>query len=200
MRRGMAFVPVALLITALVEIGAFVLLGQAIGYGWAFLLLVGLSIAGMLLLRREGMRAWRGFRDAANAGRPPGEQVTDGLVGLGAGLLLAIPGLVTGVIGLLLAIPPFRNLARAATRRATERRVSSAVAGDLFGPRRVRVRRGAPTADPGAGTSAGPVAAAAPTVEGEAPPASTTTVTATPGTPIVGEVIEGEIVVEPRRG
>jgi UPF0716 protein FxsA len=195
----MAFVPVALLITALVEIGAFVLLGQAIGYGWAFLLLVGLSIAGMLLLRREGMRAWRGFRDAANAGRPPGEQVTDGLVGLGAGLLLAIPGLVTGVIGLLLAIPPFRNLARAATRRATERRVSSAVAGDLFGPRRVRVRRGAPTADPGEGASAGPVAATAPTVEGEPPPAPTTTATATPGTPIVGEVIEGEIV-EPRRG
>jgi UPF0716 protein FxsA len=194
----MAFVPVALLITALVEIGAFVLLGQAIGYGWAFLLLVGLSIAGMLLLRREGMRAWRGFRDAANAGRPPGEQVTDGLVGLGAGLLLAIPGLVTGVIGLLLAIPPFRNLARAATRRATERRVSSAVAGDLFGPRRVRVRRGAPTADPGPG--AGPAAATAPTVEGEAPPAPNTTVTGTPGTPIVGEIIEGEIVVEPRRG
>lgn len=193
----MAFVPVALLITALVEIGAFVLLGQAIGYGWAFLLLVGLSIAGMLLLRREGMRAWRGFRDAANAGRPPGEQVTDGLVGLGAGLLLAIPGLVSGAIGLLLAIPPFRSLARAATRRATERRVSSAVAGDLFGPRRVRVRRGAPTTDPGAGSAAGPAAATAPTVEAEAPPAPST-VTATPGTPIVGEVIEGEIV-EPRR-
>ena len=201
MRRWVAFVPVALLITALVEIGAFVLLGQAIGYGWAFLLLVALSIAGMLLLRREGMRAWRGFRDAANAGRPPGEQVTDGLVGLGAGLLLAIPGLVTGAIGLLLAIPPFRNLARAGTRRATERRVSSAVAGDLFGPRRVRVRRGAPTADPGAGSATGPAPASAPppTVEAEAPPAPTTTVTAAPGTPIVGEVIEGEIVEPYRR-
>jgi len=211
MRRWVAFVPVALLITAVVEIGAFVLLGQAIGYGWAFLLLVALSIAGMLLLRREGMRAWRGFRDAANAGRPPGEQVTDGLVGLGAGLLLAIPGLVTGAIGLLLAIPPLRNLARAGTRRATERRVSSAVAGDLFGPRRVRVRRGAPTADPGAGSSAaGPNGAAGPTggrgaaatpppVTGEAPPAPTTTVTAAPGTPIVGEVIEGEIVEPYRR-
>jgi UPF0716 protein FxsA len=178
----MAFVPVALLITALVEIGAFVLLGQAIGYGWTFLLLVAMSIAGMLLVRREGMKAWRRFRAVAQSGRPPGDQVTDGVVGLGAGLLLAIPGLVTGATGLLLAVPPGRTLARSATRRATERRVSSAVAGDLFGPRRVRVRRGAPTA------------AAGPTVSAEPAPPATTTVTATPGAPVAGDVIEGEIV------
>jgi UPF0716 protein FxsA len=186
MRRPLAFLPLALLITALVEIGAFILLGQAIGYGWAFLLLVAMSVAGMLLVRREGMKAWRRFRDVANAGRPPGEQVTDGVVGLGAGLLLAIPGLVTGVIGLLLAIPPFRSLARGATRRFTERRVSSAVAGDLFGPRRVKVRRGRPTTN------------AEPTEPTAATTTPTATITAAPGAPIVGEVVEGEIV-EPRR-
>lgn len=193
MRRPLAFLPIALLITALVEIGAFILLGQAIGYGWAFLLLLAMSVGGMLLVRREGMKAWRRFRDVANAGRPPGEQVTDGVVGLGAGILLAIPGLVTGVIGLLLAIPPLRTLARGATRRFTERRVSSAVAGDLFGPRRVRVRRGAPTTGPST-----PPPAPAPSGPITAEPAAPTVATSPPGTPIVGEVLEGEIV-EPHR-
>ncbi|MET8468065.1 FxsA family protein, partial [Micromonospora zamorensis] len=76
--------------------------------------------------------------------------VTDGLVGLAGALLLAVPGLVSGLVGLLLLVPPVRRLARAGVRRATERRVSSMVAGDLFGPRTVRVRQGAPqpTAQP----------------------------------------------------
>jgi UPF0716 protein FxsA len=195
MRRGLTLVPVALLLTALVEITVFVLLAQAIGFGWAFLLVLVTSTAGVLLLRREGMRAWRRFRDAANAGRPPGDQVTDGVVGLGAGLLLAIPGLVTSVIGLLLAVPPGRILARSAARRAAERRVPSGVAGDLFGPRRVRVRRGAPQPDPGpagsSGTPAdvvpGPVTAGPP-IRGEIE-----------GDVIEGEIVEGEIVVEPGR-
>jgi UPF0716 protein FxsA len=120
------------------------------------------------------MRAWRGFRGAVDGGQPPGRQVTDGLVGLGGALLLAIPGLVSGVAGLLLMVPPVRRLVRHRVQRATERRVSSVMAGDLFGPRRVRVRRGAPQ-------PAEPVAE-------QPPPAAR---------PSPGPAIEGEIV-EPR--
>ncbi|PZF84516.1 FxsA family protein, partial [Micromonospora deserti] len=116
--------------------------------------------------------AWRGFRAAAEAGQPPGRQVTDGLVGLVGALLLAIPGLVSGVAGLVLLVPPVRRLARGGMQRAAERRVSSMVAGDLFGPRRVRVRPGEPRPSPR--PSAGP-----PPVDG-------------------GGAIEGEIV-EPGR-
>ncbi|MEE6259961.1 FxsA family protein [Plantactinospora sonchi] len=141
MRRGLRFVPLALLLTVVVEITVFVLVGHGIGFGWAILLLLAVSAAGLVLLRREGMRAWRGFRAAAQGGQPPGEQVTNGLVGLLAGILLAVPGLVTGAAGLLLVLPPVRRLARRGVQRAAERRVSAAVAGDLFGPRRVRVRR-----------------------------------------------------------
>jgi UPF0716 protein FxsA len=170
MRRGLRLVPVALLLTAIVEIVVFVLLGRGIGFGWTILLVLAASLLGVLLLRREGMRAWRGFRSEAEAGRPPGQQVTDGLVGLGGALLLAIPGLVSGAVGLLLVLPPVRRLARRRVQIATERRVSSMVAGDLFGPRRVRVRRGQPTEAP-------------PT--GPPPPAG-----ATPSTAIEGEIVE----------
>jgi UPF0716 protein FxsA len=165
-------VPLVLLGAAVLELVAFVLVGRVLGFGWAVLLVMAASATGLLLLRREGMRAWRGFRAAADAGRPPGDQVIDGLVGLLAGGLLALPGVVSGAAGLLLAVPPVRRLARRRIQVAAERRVSAAVAGDLFGPRRVRVFRGdaqqpAPDAD-------------------VAPPV------------VNGTAIEGEIV-EPRR-
>lgn len=149
----------ALLVTAAVEIVVFVLLARWMGFGVTLGLTLAVSVLGLLLLRREGMRAWRGFRAVVAEGRPPGDQVTDGLLGLTAGVLLAMPGLVTGAVGLLLVVPPLRNLARQGARAAAERRISSAAAGDLFGPRRVRVYRGQPadaSVGPAAGTTAGP--------------------------------------------
>ncbi|MBQ1075346.1 FxsA family protein [Micromonospora sp. C31] len=143
MRRGLRFVPLALLAAVLLELVVFVAVGRAIGFGSALLAVFAASLLGLVLLRREGMRAWRGFKASAQAGQPPGRQVTDGLVGLLGALLLALPGLLSGLVGLSLLVPPVRRLARGGVQRAAERRVSSMVAGDLFGPRRVRVRRGA---------------------------------------------------------
>ncbi|TCC00313.1 FxsA family protein [Micromonospora zingiberis] len=184
MRRSLRFVPLALLVSVVVELAVFVLVGRAIGFGAATLMVFAASLLGMVLLRREGIRAWRGFRDAAQSGRPPGAQVTDGLVGLLGALLLATPGLVSGLVGLVLLVPPVRALARGGMQRATERRVSSMAAGDLFGPRRVRVYRGASQqpADAPRPEPAGPA--------GQQQPA---------GPPLAddGRAIEGEIV-EPR--
>jgi UPF0716 protein FxsA len=126
------------------EIAVFVLVVNAIGFGWALLAVLASSFVGLMLLRREGMRAWRGFLASANAGQPPGERVTDGIVGLGAAALLTVPGFVTAAAGLLLLLPPVRRLGRRGVQRWAERRVSSAVAGDLFGPRRVKVHRAEP--------------------------------------------------------
>ncbi|MFD2765265.1 FxsA family protein [Micromonospora eburnea] len=164
MRRGMRYVPPALLLLAVLELTVFVLVGRGVGFGLALLLVFAVSLLGLALLRREGMRAWRGFRAAAASGQPPGRQVTEGLVGLAGALLLALPGLVTGALGLLLLLPPVRRLARAGAQRATERRVSSMVAGDLFGPRRVRVYRGAPQQTP---QTPQPVAEPGQAIEGE---------------------------------
>ncbi|MEU2663419.1 FxsA family protein [Micromonospora sp. NPDC007220] len=148
MRRGLRFVPLALLAATLLELVVFVVVGRAIGFGSALLVVFAVSLLGLVLLRREGMRAWRGFKASAQAGQPPGRQVTDGLVGLLGALLLAMPGLLSGLVGVSLLVPPVRRLARNGVQRAAERRVSSMVAGDLFGPRRVRVRRGAPQQQP----------------------------------------------------
>lgn len=137
-----------MVLAVVLELVVFVGVGRALGFGTAVLLVFVASLLGLVLMHREGMRAWRGFRSAVAAGQPPGGQVTDGMVGLAGAMLLAVPGLVTGLVGLLLLVPPVRRLARAGVRRVTERRVSSMVAGDLFGPRTVRVRQGAPQPTP----------------------------------------------------
>jgi UPF0716 protein FxsA len=170
MRRGLALLPLGLLLLAMAEIAAFVAVVHAIGAFWALMIVLGATIAGLALLRREGAKGWQAFRVAVESGRPPGAQVSNSLIGLLGALLLAVPGFITGIAGLLLVTPGIRGLARRGVERATERRVPAAVAGDLFGPRRVRVRRGDPVPD------------------------DDVPVTPTPGPAIEGEIVEGEIV------
>jgi UPF0716 protein FxsA len=144
MRRSVALLPLVMLGLAVIEIAVFVAVVHAIGAGWAVLALAAFSVAGLALLRREGVRGWRAFRAAAEQGRAPGREVSHSLAGLGGALLLAVPGFITAVAGLFLLLPPGRALARRGVERFAERRLGAGVAGDLFGPRHVRVRPGDP--------------------------------------------------------
>ncbi|GAA0528343.1 membrane protein FxsA [Paractinoplanes ferrugineus] len=170
-RRGLALLPVGLAVLSVAEVVVFLSVAHAIGFGWAVLVMAVTMLVGMSLLRREGIKGWRGFQAAAAEGRPPGAQVANSLAGLGAALLLAVPGFITAVIGLVLLIG--RPFTKRAIERYTERRVGAAVAGDLFGPRRVRVRRGEPVV----------------VAEHDETPVRTAPVAA-----IEGEVIEGEVL------
>src|SRR5262249_21382231 len=96
------WIPLALLISAIIEVVAFVLVADAIGWGYAILLAVATSIVGAMLLRREGTRAWTRFRDVTAAGEKPGPHLTKSVVGLLGAFLLMIPGFVTDAIGVLL--------------------------------------------------------------------------------------------------
>lgn len=184
LRRGFAWVPFLLLVLLALEVAALVAVAHLIGLAWTLLLLVALSVLGGWLLRREGVRAWRRFRTAAQSG-PPGRHVTDGVVGLGGALLLAVPGFVTAALGLFLLLPPVRALARAGLQRFAERRLSSAAAGDLFGPRRVRVRRGDPVR---------PASPTSPGTSGSTPD-QLVRGPAAPGPATTGpSVVEGEVV------
>lgn len=169
MRRA-GMVAIAFVVLAIAEIAVFVAMVKLIGLAWTLLLLVATSMAGAWLLRREGGRGWRRFRTAVEQGRPPGREATDSLLGLVAALLLVLPGFLTDIVGALLAAPPTRRYVAAGVERAAERRISPALAGDFFGPRRVRVRRGqaTPTRSPATEPPASESAAGATTaIEGE---------------------------------
>jgi UPF0716 protein FxsA len=146
MRQRLGLIGIGLVGLAVLEVVLLVLVAHQIGVLPTVLLVLATALLGGWRLRQEGSRAWRALREASAAGRPIGAEVSDGLVGLASALLLVVPGFVTDAVGLALLVPPVRRGARGGVRRLTERRVSPAVAGDLFGPRqvRVRVRRGAP--------------------------------------------------------
>lgn len=139
------WIPLALLVTAIIEVVAFVLVASAIGWGWAVLLVIATSIVGSLLMRREGIRAWTRFRDVTAAGERPGPHLTRAFVGMIGTFLLMIPGFVTDVIGAALLVPPLRSAAGRGVAGVASRRLSSATMGEYFGPRKVRAKVGKPT-------------------------------------------------------
>lgn len=144
--RRLRWIAAAALVLAVAEFLVLFGVVKLIGIPGALLTLVGLSLIGGALLRSEGVRAWRRMRAARGRG-PVGDEVLDGVAGLLAALLLLLPGYLTALTGLLMLLPPVRRVVRTWLRGATERRVPSQVAGDLFGPRQVRVRKTAPAAE-----------------------------------------------------
>jgi len=111
----------------IVEIYVLIQIGQVIGAWWTILLLVADGVAGSLLVKHEGRRAWRALRVALDSGRMPAKELLDGALVLVGGTLLIAPGFVTDVFGALFLLPFTRPVVRRvvvayATRRMLTRR------------------------------------------------------------------------------
>jgi UPF0716 protein FxsA len=115
---------VALLVA---EVFAIVEVAHALGVLNTLVLLVLVSLVGVWLMRRVGLGVWRRARSRVQAGEVPGREITDGVLVLSAGALLAVPGFITDVLGLLLLLPPVRAVVRAAALRRLGRRASLVV-------------------------------------------------------------------------
>jgi UPF0716 protein FxsA len=137
-----------LVIFPIIEIAVLIAVGHVIGAAWTILLVLGTSALGAWLLRHEGARSWQAFRADVAAGRPPGNTVTEGLLVLAGGVFMLVPGFVSDVIGALLIAPPTRRLARVGLLAVLARRLTPEAATSLLGPRKVKVRYGAPQHSP----------------------------------------------------
>ena len=74
-------------------------------------------------MRHAGSAAARGWAEASRRGSLPGGDVGDAALLFLAGLLLAVPGLLTDVVALVLLVPPTRRLVRSITGRTVGRRI-----------------------------------------------------------------------------
>ncbi|CAN5570153.1 hypothetical protein BH23ACT7_BH23ACT7_24920 [soil metagenome] len=108
---------VAFIVVPLAELWVIGQVGDLIGFWWTLGLLLGLSVAGAWLVKREGRHAWRRFREALGSARMPAEEVVDGALVLFGGALLLTPGFLTDAVGLFLVLPPTRHVANRAVRR-----------------------------------------------------------------------------------
>lgn len=99
------------LLYILTEILVFVLVGQWIGFGWTILLVLATFIGGMMLAGwqfRELVR--RSMTDRTR----PGRLTADAALSAVGAVLVALPGLFTAVLGILMLLPPTRSLIRRA--------------------------------------------------------------------------------------
>lgn len=96
----------------LIELFLFLLIGQRIGIGATFGLVLLTGLLGATLARSQGLRALTRYRESLAQGRLPHDAVIDGLLILVAGALLLTPGFLTDTIGFLLLVPQSRALVR----------------------------------------------------------------------------------------
>jgi len=93
----------------LIEIALFIVIGQAIGVLPTLLGVLIAGVAGLLVIRWQGMAALGRLQTTLQRGELPAKQVGDAmLIGLGGALLL-IPGYFSDLIGILLLLPFVRH-------------------------------------------------------------------------------------------
>lgn len=110
--RAVAFVVFMLLFVPIVELYVIVQVAQEIGVLYTLLALILVSLVGVWVVKHEGLRVWTRFQQQIAARRVPSRELADGVMILIAGVLLVLPGFVTGAIGALLLLPPVRALLR----------------------------------------------------------------------------------------
>jgi UPF0716 protein FxsA len=105
------------------ELFVIIKVGEALGVVTTLVLLVGMSVLGAALVKREGLGVLRRARQRMDAGGVPGRELVDGVLVLAAGALLLTPGFITDAVGLLLLLPPVRAGLRAYAIRRLRLRV-----------------------------------------------------------------------------
>ncbi|HEY1116301.1 MAG TPA: FxsA family protein, partial [Acidimicrobiales bacterium] len=101
---------VLFLLLPIVELYVFVQVAGAIGFGSALLTAVGATVVGVWLVKQQGLGVLRRANDKVTRGEAPTDEVVNGTLLLLAGLLLLVPGFITGAVGLALLLPPVRAL------------------------------------------------------------------------------------------
>lgn len=115
---GLLFVVVPLL-----EIWTIIQVGQVVGAWWTLGLLVLSGVVGSWLVKREGARTFRAFREALSTGRLPHRELADGILILVGGTLMLTPGFFSDVVGILMILPFTRPLGRSVLAGAISRRL-----------------------------------------------------------------------------
>ena len=126
-----------LLLLPLIEIGLFVVIGNAIGLWPTLGGVVLAAIVGALVIRGQGLSLLNDMRSSMGRGQLPARAIADAMmVGL-AGLLLLLPGYFSDVLGILLLIPPVRSAIYALLRSRVSVVSTTSAGGPGFSQQRV---------------------------------------------------------------
>lgn len=102
---------IGLLVPA-IELFVLIRAAEVVGGAVAILALFGLSALGVVVLKAQGGLAMRSLAESLSAGAAPASaEVADRIVRFLAAALIVVPGFLTGLVGLVLFVPPVRALA-----------------------------------------------------------------------------------------
>lgn len=95
---------------SLAELALLIGIGQKIGVFNTLLLIVATSIIGIYVAKKKGMNSIGKVKNSLSLGEAPGPAVIDTMLNFSGGLLLALPGFLTDMLGLFLLMPFTRKL------------------------------------------------------------------------------------------
>jgi UPF0716 protein FxsA len=124
-----------LILWPVAELYVAIKVAEAIGVAAMLLLLIAGWPVGAWALRSQGRAAWRRLTDALATRRAPGRHVLDGALTLLGGMLLIVPGFITDALGVVLLLPPARDVARRVLTRSLQGRLLVRAARPPRGPR-----------------------------------------------------------------
>ncbi len=101
--------------------------GSWVGFPATVALTVASGAAGAWLVRREGRRVWRHWRQALARMQRPEHGLVEGALVLVGGALLLTPGVLTDLVGIVCILPWSRRWIARPVRRAIDRRLSSGI-------------------------------------------------------------------------
>ncbi|KXP01319.1 FxsA family protein [Tsukamurella pseudospumae] len=117
----------AFLTYIVVEIAAFAGLVAWLNFGWALLVMIAATAIGVLMLRRTAAGVLRDLGEALDGQRSAGPALMDTAILATSVFLLAVPGVVSTALGLLLLVKPVRAVVRPVVAYVGAKRVASFV-------------------------------------------------------------------------
>jgi len=112
-------------IVPVIELYLLIKIGGTIGALNTVLLVIATALLGAFLVRHEGLRTLRQINRSLSQGIIPAEEMVDGLLIFGAGVLLLTPGVLTDLLALWFLVPWTRTLFKRWLRKRFDRMVAS---------------------------------------------------------------------------
>lgn len=114
---------IAFIVVPVVEIFLITRVASQIQWPLTLALVIGVSMVGAFLVKREGLGVIERVRNGFGAGKLPTDELADGAMIFFASALMLTPGFLTDFLGLALLIPPIRALMRPAVVGFFKKRV-----------------------------------------------------------------------------
>lgn len=110
----------AIIAIPLIEIAVFIQVGDAIGLMATLVAVVLGTMIGVAVVKQQGLAVLTRAQQQMDAGIVPDRELFDGVCLVFAGFLILLPGFVTDSVGVLLLLPPVRDLLRRGAGRVVK--------------------------------------------------------------------------------